>query len=75
MGLLGQELGIYNEQNLGNVEWSNATTVNQPLTWYKVNYVIPSYMKVKVMPINGIISCRSIDVCVKQEVAIYLNHQ
>lgn len=41
MGLLGQELEIYNEQNLGNVEWSNVTTVNQPLTWYKTYFDAP----------------------------------
>ncbi|KAI6691766.1 hypothetical protein NL676_019476 [Syzygium grande] len=41
VGLCGQGLEIYNEQNLGNVEWSNITAVNQPLTWYKTYFDAP----------------------------------
>ncbi|XP_052198181.1 beta-galactosidase 6 isoform X2 [Diospyros lotus] len=36
VGMLGEKLQIYNEQNLSNVDWIKATiSTNQPLTWYK----------------------------------------
>lgn len=37
VGLFGEKLQIYREENIHMVEWSKAnTSLNQPLTWYKV---------------------------------------
>lgn len=54
VGLLGQKLQIYREENIDNVKWNNIEgSSNQPLTWYKV-YVIDvhcnKYRKSKYFP-------------------------
>lgn len=37
VGLLGEKMQIYKEENIDNVEWSDVGgSSNQPLTWYKV---------------------------------------
>ncbi|OWM91504.1 hypothetical protein CDL15_Pgr017422 [Punica granatum] len=41
VGLLGEKLQIYEEQNLEQVDWSSGTSLNQPLTWYKSVFDIP----------------------------------
>nr|POF11218.1 beta-galactosidase 6 [Quercus suber] len=42
VGLLGEELRIYREENLGDVEWGkNGITTNQTLTWYKIIFDAP----------------------------------
>ncbi|KAL4632705.1 hypothetical protein ACB092_04G069700 [Castanea dentata] len=42
VGLLGEELRIYREENLGDVEWSkNGISTNQTLTWYKISFDAP----------------------------------
>ncbi|XP_028092044.1 beta-galactosidase 6 isoform X1 [Camellia sinensis] len=42
VGLLGEKLHIYDEQNLSNVDWSKTRiSTNQPLTWYKAMFDAP----------------------------------
>ncbi|KAJ0041462.1 hypothetical protein Pint_27447 [Pistacia integerrima] len=42
VGLLGEKLQIYNNQNLGNAEWSKFNlSSKQPLTWYKTVFDAP----------------------------------
>uniref|UniRef100_A0A7N2MSK9 beta-galactosidase n=1 Tax=Quercus lobata TaxID=97700 RepID=A0A7N2MSK9_QUELO len=42
VGLLGEELRIYREENLGDVEWGkNGISTNQTLTWYKIIFDAP----------------------------------
>nr|POF11220.1 beta-galactosidase 6 [Quercus suber] len=36
VGLLGEDLKIYEEENLGNVVWNNGISPNQRFTWYHV---------------------------------------
>ncbi|PSS30220.1 Beta-galactosidase [Actinidia chinensis var. chinensis] len=43
VGLLGEKLQIYNEQNLNNVDWSKTTfSTNQSLIWYKTTFDAPT---------------------------------
>nr|XP_011468258.1 PREDICTED: beta-galactosidase 6 isoform X2 [Fragaria vesca subsp. vesca] len=42
VGLLGQKLQIYREENLDDFEWSNIEgSFNKPLTWYKTYFDAP----------------------------------
>lgn len=43
VGLRGEKLGIYEEENLGNVNWSSNITLfnDQSLTWYKTAFDAP----------------------------------
>ncbi|GLT48990.1 hypothetical protein SLA2020_225770 [Shorea laevis] len=42
VGLFGEKLQIYEEQNVGNVEWTNIDlSTKQPLTWYKTVFDAP----------------------------------
>ncbi|GKV46801.1 hypothetical protein SLEP1_g53766 [Rubroshorea leprosula] len=42
VGLFGEKLQIYEEQNVGNVEWTNIDlSTKQPLTWYKTLFDAP----------------------------------
>ncbi|XP_021900430.1 beta-galactosidase 6 isoform X2 [Carica papaya] len=43
VGLQGEKLGIYEEENLGNVNWSSNITLfnDQSLTWYKTAFDAP----------------------------------
>ncbi|CAL8154372.1 unnamed protein product [Prunus armeniaca] len=42
VGLFGEKLQIYREENIHMVEWSKAnTSLNQPLTWYKTFFDAP----------------------------------
>ncbi|XP_034689346.1 beta-galactosidase 6 [Vitis riparia] len=43
VGLSGEKLQIYKEENLSNVEWRKTEiSTNQPLTWYKIVFNTPS---------------------------------
>ncbi|GFY87478.1 glycosyl hydrolase family 35 protein [Actinidia rufa] len=43
VGLLGEKLQIYNEQNLSNADWSKTPiSTNQSLTWYKTTFDAPT---------------------------------
>ncbi|TQE01673.1 hypothetical protein C1H46_012737 [Malus baccata] len=42
VGLLGEKMQIYKEENIDNVEWSDVGgSSNQPLTWYKTVFEPP----------------------------------
>ncbi|XP_059656330.1 beta-galactosidase 6 isoform X2 [Cornus florida] len=42
VGMLGEKLQIYNDQNLSNVAWSKTKiSTNQPFTWYKTVFDRP----------------------------------
>nr|XP_023911728.1 beta-galactosidase 6-like [Quercus suber] len=42
VGLLGEELQIYREENVGDVVWrENGISTNQTLTWYKIFFDAP----------------------------------
>ncbi|KAI4330101.1 hypothetical protein MLD38_028408 [Melastoma candidum] len=41
VGLLGEKLQIYLEENLNEVVWSEATSPNQSLIWYKTSFDAP----------------------------------
>ncbi|XP_021829829.1 beta-galactosidase 6 [Prunus avium] len=42
VGLFGEKLQIYREENIHTVEWRKAnTSLNQPLTWYKTFFDAP----------------------------------